>query len=322
MVRILRDEDLLDRIDLRAVVATVEEGYRADARGEVVLIPRQRAEASGTSIALLGAAVPRADLLGFRSYLDLEHGGDRGEQLVAIYRHSTGELRGLFVGRLVGNLRTGAAVAAAVHLAEPDAAEFGLIGTGGQARNALAAIATTFHPRSVVAWSPDAGHRAAFRAWARRVLQLEVRLEESASGVVQGASVVALLTSASSPVLSAAMLPAPRLLVSISAYRRPELDAQLLDGPGVVWTDSVVQATGPGTLLASAERRARVRPLGDGVRDGALRDGRTTRLVINTGAAWEEVLVGGMLVDLADTVGLGVEVRLPKEPPGASIFGP
>jgi ornithine cyclodeaminase/alanine dehydrogenase-like protein (mu-crystallin family) len=322
MVRILRDSELVGRIDLRRVVATIEEGYRADARGDVVPIPRMRTDARGTTVALLGAAVPSADLVGFRSYLQREDGSDRGEQLVAIYRHTTTELRGLFVGRLVGNLRTGAAVAAALHLAEPDATDFGLIGTGAQARNALAAIAATFRPRRVVAWSPDAGRRNAFRAWSLRVLGLDVALRTGPAAVVRDAPVVALLTSASSPILSPELLPGPRLLLSISAYRRDELDARLLDAARVIWTDSVAQAIAPETLLATADRRGRVRPLGAGVQDGSVRDAGATRLVINTGAAWEEVLVGGALLALAESAGLGAEVTLPSEPPGASIFGP
>lgn len=42
-----------------------------------------------------------------------------------------------------------------------------------------------------------------------------------ASGVLRESEAVALATCAPAPVLTAAKLPGPRLLLSISAYRRP-----------------------------------------------------------------------------------------------------
>ncbi len=319
MVRILRDVDLEGFVDVPEIVAQMEEGYRADAAGEVVLLPRVRYEAAGVTLAWLGAALPSRDVLGYRTYLHGRGGEDRGEQTVTLYRHSDMSLRAIFVGHLVGNLRTGATLAAALHLLAPDAREIGLIGTGAQARSATACVLATSHPSRLVVWSPNAGHREKFRAWAHRTFRAEVEVASSAEEVASRCDSVLLATSAESPVLSADSLGGPRLLLSISAYRRPELDPRILDSVATIWTDSVLQASAPGTLLATAERRSKLQPLAHGLADGTARDRTVPRLVINTGAAWEEVLAAGALLERAERLGLGTPLDLPSGSPDAAM---
>ena len=313
MVRILKDDDLRDLLELPGIVATLEEGYRADARDEVFVLPRRRADVGGRGTAWQGAAVPARDLLGFRAYVYRPDGYDRHQQLVAVYRLSTMELRGLFVGGLVGNLRTGAAVAAALRLAEPDLAEVGLLGTGAQARNALAAMTAVLRLGAVSAWSRDPRHVAEFASWARTALRVEVAPARSAGEVGANPSALVLTTSSESMVVSREMVTAPRLFVSLTGYRRPEIDPRLLDDADRVWTDSVAQASDAGTLFVAPDRRSKLRPLGQGVAEGSVRDRTRLRIVLNTGAAWQEVLVAGALLDRAEAIGRGLDLALPDE---------
>jgi ornithine cyclodeaminase/alanine dehydrogenase-like protein (mu-crystallin family) len=319
-VRILRDLDLQGLVDIPKVVERIEAGYRADARGDVVPFPRSRVDARGVSLAWQGAAIPSQDLFGYRSYAYNAEGYDRGEQVVALYGYTSMDVRALFVGRLVGNLRTGAALAAALHLAEPGVQEVGLIGTGDQARNALACIASTLRPSRVIAWSPTLARREEFRAWADRVLGLRVELGQDAAEVIRSVPAIVLVTSAENTVVTSEMVTQPKLLLSISAYRRPEIDVRLLDSAFRVWTDSVVQASGPGTLFEPDTRRVKLRPLGEGIADGSARDQTSTRIIINTGAAWEELALAEMMYELAESRNVGLSVELPKERPGAAVF--
>jgi len=319
-VRILRDLDLQGLVDIPKVVERMEAGYRADARGDVVPFPRSRFEARGVFLAWQGAAIPSEDLLGYRSYAYNAEGYDRGEQVVALYGYSTMDVRAVFVGRLVGNLRTGAALAAALHLAEPGVQEVGFIGTGDQARNALACIASTLRPRRVIAWSPTLARREEFRAWADRVLGLRVELGNDAAEVVRSVPATVLVTSAENTVVTSEMVAQPKLLLSISAYRRPEIDVRLLDSVPRIWTDSVAQASGPGCLFEPEARRAKLRPLGEGILDGSAHDPTSTRIIINTGAAWEELALAEMMYELAESRDAGVSVAMPKERPGAAVF--
>ena len=320
VLRILRDLDLQGLVDIPKVVERIEAGYRADARGDVVPFPRSRFDARGVFLAWQGAAIPSEDLLGYRSYAYNAEGYDRGEQVVALYGYSAMDVRAVFVGRLVGNLRTGAALAAALHLAEPGVRELGLIGTGDQARNALACIAATSRLSRVLAWSPSPTRREEFCAWAERALGLRVELGQDASEVIRCVPAIVLVTSAESTVVTPKMVAEPKLLLSISAYRRPEIDVRLLDSANRIWTDSVAQASGPGCLFEPDARRAKLRPLSEGILDGSIHDRTSTRIIINTGAAWEELVLAEMMYELAESRDVGLSVAMPKERPGAAVF--
>jgi ornithine cyclodeaminase/alanine dehydrogenase-like protein (mu-crystallin family) len=320
MVRVIRDHEFSGKVDIPKLVARLEDGYRADGSGDVVTFPRRRFEARGTTLAWLGAALPSEDLLAYRSYLYGPEGVDRGHQVVALYGHSRMELRALFVGRLVGGLRTGAAVAAALHLVNPEFRDIGLIGTGHQARNTLACLVATFRPSHVVAWSPNPDHREAFRKWARSAHDVDIDLVETAADVLRLTSGIALLTASEHPVVTAEMLSEPKLLLSISAYRRPEIDPLVLDSVRFVWTDSVEQASGPGSLFEGDYRKSKLRPLSHGLEDGSLRDASSTRIIINTGAAWEEALTAQGLFELAVSRGIGTELELREGSAANGVF--
>jgi alanine dehydrogenase len=314
MVRLVRDEEIRPALDLPSIVARVEMGYLADGRGEVVPFPRSRIDARGTTLAWLGAALPSEGVLGYRSYLYASDGRDRGDQVVALYGHQEMELRAIFLGRLVGNLRTGAAVAAALHLADPSIRAIGILGTGSQARNALSCIAAVYPSPRVVVWSPNHDRRESFREWSKANLHLAVEVGRSPADVLERCPAVALVTSSETPVVTPEMVREPRLLVSINAYRRPEIDPRLLDATPQVWTDSVTQAAS-GSLFASEPRRSKLRPLAHGLRDGSLRNTDATRIVINTGAAWEEVALAQLLFEIAEQRGVGVSIELSATTP-------
>ncbi len=235
---------------------------------------------------------------------------------MALYRYSTIELKALFLGRLVGNLRTGAAVAAALRFAQPDLHSLGLIGTGTQARQALACAAAAFPLDSVWAWSPTASRREMLQSWAKQTLDIGVRLGDGPRQVLRETDAIALVTSSSAPVITTEMMPGPRLLLSINAYRRPEIDTRLFDEAPHVWTDSVVQASGPGTLFEHAPRRDKLCPVAQEISEGALREKNSTRIIINTGAAWEEVLLAESLWRSAERGEVGFRLHLADDPLG------
>lgn len=320
MVRLLRDGEIRGLVNIPDAVACLEGGYRADARGEVVLFPRNRFESEKVSIAYLGAAVPSEGVLGFRTYLHGSNGGDRGHQIVVLYGYPDMTIQALFLGRSLGNLRTGGALAAALRLMEPNAREIGLIGTGTQARSALACIAATSPLSRTIAWSPNRDHREAFKAWAERELHVPVELGTSPSEIVRVLPTVVLATATDRTVITADSISEPKLFLSISAYRRPEFEESILDEASTIWTDSVVQAGGPGTFFESSVRRKKLAPLGTGIANGTALDRSSTRIVINTGAAWEEVLLGKHLLKRAESENCGSILGMPDDEPEPAPF--
>ncbi|MFZ1023311.1 MAG: hypothetical protein WAN87_04170 [Thermoplasmata archaeon] len=313
-MRILNDTDVARLMDRRRTVELMADGYSADARGEVFTLPRRRMLAHDVTVAWMGAAIPSLDVLGFRSYLYNEEGTDRGDQIVALYRHSTMELKGMFLGCLIGNLRTGAAIAAALRFVRPNLDTLGLIGTGTQARQALACAVAALPLKSVWAWSPNPVRREAFGRWAEDALQVRVRLGEDTRHVLRETSAVALVTSSETPVITREMLPGPKLLVSINSYRRPEIDLPLLEEAPHIWTDSVEQASGPASLFQTENMRSKLLKLAHPEGLNELRDEGSTRIVINTGAAWEEVLLAESLWRSAEKSSVGIATTLVNQP--------
>jgi ornithine cyclodeaminase/alanine dehydrogenase-like protein (mu-crystallin family) len=181
-----------------------------------------------------------------------------------------------------------------------------------------------FDSPQVSVWGPSREKREAFRDWALESLGLDVAIPAEASDVVESASAVVLLATtdhrAEKTVITREMVTTPKLLISVNAYRRPEIDLRLIDEAPWVWTDSVAQASSPGTLFENGVRRAKLRPLAAGLEDKSLLDRRATRIVITTGAAWQEVAVAQILLELAESRGLGTELTLPTEAENTSVF--
>src|SRR6202047_1786464 len=142
-------------------VDAVEDISRKQASGEVVVHPRRRFEISGGNFFhYMAAADYTAGYLAMKQYTYV-----RGKLrfLVPLYETSTGELLALIEADYMGQLRTGAASGVATkHLARRDARVAAIIGTGGQAKTQLEAIATVRKLDSVNVFGRDPRKREAF----------------------------------------------------------------------------------------------------------------------------------------------------------------
>jgi alanine dehydrogenase len=311
-VRIVRDRDLADIVDRAEAVREMEAGYRAVAAGDAVVFPRSRNEAGPRTLAWLGAALPRLDVLGYRGYLYDDEGRDRGEQVTALYGYRTMELRALFVGRLTGNLRTGAALAAAVRAAEPQLDALTLIGTGTQAREFALSAASALPIRRLTVWSPTREHRERFAESIGRETGLAPVAADSLDAAVRDARAVVLTTSSPRPVVTRDHLRPDALVATIQGYRatQHDVDPRVYEQAETIWTDSVEQASSAGSLFERAPLRSKLEPLGRGLETGRIRDSTARRVVVNTGAPWEEVLMARALLRAAEARTRGNEVPL------------
>ena len=91
---------------------------------------QRRARGRGRLVFTVGAL--RGEWFGYRSYDTLDT--SPGEQVVVVHHGQTGRVRGIAVGNVLGQVRTGALGGLAVDLvARPEARTVGVIGTGAQA---------------------------------------------------------------------------------------------------------------------------------------------------------------------------------------------
>lgn len=143
--------------------------------------------------------------------------------LIALFRPETGEPMAVMDGRLITEMRTAAASAVATqHLARPDAAVLGILGSGVQAGSHLEALRHVRRFSEVRVWSPRNA-----QAFAERH---RVTAASSAADAVRGADVVVVAVNSKTPVLEGRWL-SPGTHVNAIGATRPdwrELDDDLV----------------------------------------------------------------------------------------------
>jgi ornithine cyclodeaminase/alanine dehydrogenase-like protein (mu-crystallin family) len=204
--------------------------------------------------------------------------------MILLFRPETGEPLAVMDGRLITEMRTAAASAAATKaMAPPAASVLAVLGTGLQAHAHIEALRLVRNFREVRIWgrSPEKAERLA--------TDLHAVAVPSAEAAVRGADVVVTATSAMEPVLHGAWL-APGSLVNAIGWRGPkgrELDDEAVRGAFVVADsrEAVLREAGD-VLLAGAAVHAE---LGD-VLAGTMRVPPGARIVFESvGVAVEDV---------------------------------
>jgi alanine dehydrogenase len=224
-------------------IDAVEEISRKQASGEVVVHPRRRFELpSGGFFHYMAAADFKAGYVAVKQYTYV-----RGKIrfLVPLYEVATGDLLALIEADYMGQLRTGAASGVATkYLARPDARIAAIIGTGGQAKTQLEAIAAVRKLVSVRAYGRDHERREKFAKEMTERLSVPVTTAASASAAVRGADIVCTATTASQPIVSGTDLSNGAHINAIGANHahKRELDDEAVASADVIVVDSVEQS--------------------------------------------------------------------------------
>jgi alanine dehydrogenase len=239
----LSEAEVRTLLTMSMAVEAVEEISRKQANGEVVVHPRRRFELpGGRFFHYMAAADYTAGYLAMKQYTFV-----RGQLrfLVPLYEIASGELLALIEGDYMGQLRTGAASGVATkYLARRDARVAAVIGTGGQARTQLEAVATVRRLESVHVYGRDAQRREAFCKEMTERIGVPVRPAASASEAARGADIVCTATTAAHPVVSGADLTAGMHINAIGANHahKRELDNEAVASADVIVVDSIEQS--------------------------------------------------------------------------------
>ena len=291
--RVFTDADVSAALAPGDAVAALRSALIAHSEGRLVAPPRVHAQLASGRIIVTAGESP-GEWFGYRSYDSL--GAVPGEQVVVLHDARTGRVRALALGNALGPMRTGAIGGVAVDaLANPDADDLGLIGTGTQAWTQLAAIASVRHLRRVRVHSRTPARRGAFAARARRELGLAAEAVDTAYDSVHHAHIVVLATDSPTPVLDAAWVADGAFVTTLGPKQigRAEFDTRLVDAADVTVTDSPAQITAydPPCILAGTPQATRFVALGDVLAGRA--PGRTTPtqrvLFFSVGLAGAEV---------------------------------
>ena len=230
-------------LSMPLAVEAVEEISRKQATGEVVVHPRRRFELPGGAFFhYMAAADYTAGFVAMKQYTYV-----RGKLrfLVPLYEMATGNLLALIEADYMGQLRTGAASGVATkYLARKDARVAAIIGTGGQARTQLEAVATVRKLESARAYGRDAARREKFCKEMSERVGIPVHPSSSAQESVRGADIISTATTASQPVVRGADLSPGAHINAIGANHahKRELDDETVSSADVIVVDSVEQS--------------------------------------------------------------------------------
>src|SRR5262245_27344010 len=161
-------------------IEAVEAVSKRQACGEVIVHPRRRFELPGGAFFHHMAAADATG--GFVATKQYTYVGGKLRFVVCLFSMQTGDLDALIEADVLGQMRTGAASGVATkHLALRDASTAAVIGTGGQAKTQLEAVAAVRRLRSVQAYGRDPARLEAFAREMTSRLAVDVRPAASAA---------------------------------------------------------------------------------------------------------------------------------------------
>ena len=239
----------INEAEVRAVLTmpqaleAVEEISRKQSTGEVVVHPRRRFELPGGGFFhYMAAADYSAGYVAMKQYTYVR---GKLQFLVPLYDMATGDLLAQIEADYMGQLRTGAASGVATkYLARKNSRIAAIIGTGGQARTQLEAVALVRKLESARAYGRDAAKREEFCAEMSERIGIPVHPCSSAAQAVRGADIISTATTASQPLARGADLSPGAHINAIGANHahKRELDDEAVASADVIVVDSVEQS--------------------------------------------------------------------------------
>jgi ornithine cyclodeaminase/alanine dehydrogenase-like protein (mu-crystallin family) len=230
-------------LDMSQALSAVGEILRKQATEEVVVHPRRRFElAHGGFFHYMAAADYSAGFVAMKQYTYVR---GRLQFLVPLYEMATGDLLAVIEADYMGQLRTGAASGVATkYLAREHSRIAAIIGSGGQARTQLEAVAAVRKLDSARVYGRDAARREKFCQEMSTKLGIPVAPSGSSGEAVCGADIVCTATTSSQPVvLGSDLTPAVHInAIGANHAHKRELDDEAVASADVIVVDSLEQS--------------------------------------------------------------------------------
>ncbi len=265
MAVVISDAQVRAHFSMERCVAAVEAAFAAAGRDGFDVTERKVvATDGGARLLSLTAASTTLGRLVANVYTGAPTGGDkrhtsvnRRQKFYILFDAATGACEAIISGAHLSWLKTGAMGAVAIdHLAGPSAQRLAILGSGRQARAALAGALTVRDFQEVRVWSRTPGN-------ARRMLDEFPELARatapaSAREAVADADVIITVTTATEPIVSADWLSPACHINSIGAHypNQRELDTESVRTSTVVVDTMVAARAEKGELLLAERDRA------------------------------------------------------------------
>ena len=198
----ITEADVVGLMDLGEAIGALESALRAEAKGDAQNMSKTLMQYGKSNLHAIGARLD--GLVGTKTWAHTEGGTC---PLLLLWDAKNGALVAVIEAFALGNMRTGGISGVAANwLADPAAKVMGLIGTGKQALSQVGTMLAVRPIERLQVFSPTAEKRAAFAAKVREEFGIEVVEASSTEAACKGAQIVTLVSRATTPFLTAAML--------------------------------------------------------------------------------------------------------------------
>lgn len=239
----ISESEVKSLLTMPLAIEAVEAISRRQAAGEVLVHPRRRFELpEGKFFHHMAAADVAENFVATKQYTYV---GGKLKFVVSLFSMESGDLLALIEADVLGQMRTGAASGVATkYLAKSDARTAAIIGTGGQARTQLEAIAAVRKLESVKVYGRDTGRRDKFAAEMSKRLGIGVSGAASSAEATKNAEIVCTATTANQAVLNGADISAGTHINAIGAnhMKKRELDTATVLKCERIFVDSIQQS--------------------------------------------------------------------------------
>ena len=252
MALFLKDEDVAQCVTMDTMLEAIESMQRQYGDGQAHNMTRRKIIADSGMLSVMGGGLFHQGLLGVKTYTVVK--GSYSFQ-VSLYDANTGELLLYTQANRLGQLRTGATTGVAVkHLANPEDATVGIIGTGGQAPTQLEALSKVRGIKKIKAYSRTQERREEFARRMTDTMGVEVSAVTSNEDAVRDCDIVLCIAATMDPVVEGDWLKDGSTLIGAgpTTWRAREVDEAVITRAGKLIVDSTEQAAIEAGDLCSA----------------------------------------------------------------------
>ena len=325
---VLNQEEVGSLLNMRDVIAAVENAYRYKCSGRGELFPlvchefkEGMAEFDIKSSSADGAGVFGMKLVSFfpeNSVLKLP----RLTGTILLFDRKTGFLKSMMDGGLITDMRTGAAGGVGCRfLARPDSETLLLVGTGAQGPSLLeAALSVMKNIRRVTVYNAHSFERAGLFAEEMKEkpwMSCEIKATDDLASACEGADIILTATPCRDGLIESGWIKPGTHLSCIGSDMegKQELAEELL-GRGRVFCDDLAQVIEVGECEKAVKQNillpSDITELGDVILGKA--EGRRTdediTIFDSTGIGLQDLLVASALTELAERKEVGIRMRL------------
>jgi ornithine cyclodeaminase/alanine dehydrogenase-like protein (mu-crystallin family) len=315
MALYLTEAEIGELLTMPDVLESLEDMFRARARGEIVNRPRVRVPITAGTYNVMPAGWIERGVVGHKMYTASAKGASF--QIVLYAADGSGLLAVMGGGRISG-LRTGAVTGiAARHLAARPGGPIAVVGAGFQATAQVNGLVAATGATDIRVHARSADKREGFALRMAESTGVDVHAVDSIDAALDGATVVVTITNSAEPVLRLEHLRPGLTIVAAgnNTWLRSEIDPAVIGRADLVVVDDIDNAkVEAGELMRAAEAGLFNWDSAVALHDviGGTRAGRTSAdqvvLVELQGIGIEDVAVAELAYRRARERGVGLEL--------------